>query len=334
MSRRLVPVAFVSLLVGFGCSSKGPQTSSETHFNTCTTDAKCVALYGANYSCVQNVCRETFVDGGAGGSGGSSPLVDSGPSTEPGTGGSAGSVDSGGAPDTDACAAGTCDANCVANVPTALVNLFGGADSGSAPRASWTTVRLDFTTYRVLGFQYGATGADAGATLDQAGALSRAVTDTGFGADTGFPSDAKLLSGATPDDEWIFEKSPGDFGEVAAVSVGTGQTAFGATIVFAGHGDIAYPKTWRSPDELGRSCSFATKPPAQAFDLSESQSGAPLSTASSHALDVVWQTALPEALPEAGQTATSAVVILYPRSVGAFVPTAAEWIVIVNAASQ
>ena len=48
------------------------------------------------------------------------------------------------------------------------------------------------------------------------------------------------------------------------------------------------------------------------------------------ALDVVWRTALPAGFA-AGGYLFDAVVLRYPRSVGAFDPATAEWIVILNA---
>jgi hypothetical protein len=86
---------------------------------------------------------------------------------------------------------------------------------------------------------------------------------------------------------------------------------------------------WTSAVELGPGCGKPNRklPPSRGFDL---VSGMPLAQADvDAALEVVWGTALPEGLAK-GAYVFDAVVLLYPRSVGAFEPSSAEWIVLVH----
>lgn len=186
--------------------------------------------------------------------------------------------------------------------------------------ACTAVVRLDYQSRTILGYQLvcgryrGVTTADAEAT---------AAMDTGFGA-TGI----MVLSPDPPEDEFVFYQPPGDFGGVAAVSADTGLSVFGGGIVWNGAGDITYPNVWHPAGELGKACDGAGGiPSGRGYDLVR---GLTLGSADIEAaLDVVRQTAVPAAMWEAGYV-FDAVVLAYPRTVGAFDPATAEWIVLVN----
>ncbi len=140
-----------------------------------------------------------------------------------------------------------------------------------------------------------------------------------------------LISGPSPQDEFVFYESPGDFGGASAVSARNGLAVFGGTIVWDGEGMVAYPKTWRDPAELGFGCwtqSLAV-PSMRQFDLTGMQFS-PDGPTANDALDAVWHSALPLGLAQGGYI-FDVVALLYPRSVGAFNPSTAEWVVLVNA---
>ncbi len=231
-------------------------------------------------------------------------VAGSGPVDDGGSSGSGGTTGAGGATGQD------CSA-----LSAALEAKLSGADGCT------TIVRLDYQTRVTLGYQivcgpYQATSeADARAT---------AMADTGHG------SQAQSLSGASPADEYVFYEMPMDFGGVGVVSARTGLSVFGASIVWMGRGDISYPTSWQPAGELGSGCIQhidAPVPAARGFNLDSTKS------LSSSELDPVvhevWSTALPEALHGAG-TVLDAMVLLYPRSEGAFQPESAEWVVMIN----
>lgn len=55
-------------------------------------------------------------------------------------------------------------------------------------------------------------------------------------ASAGFGAAGQALSGANPEDEYVFWQSPGDFGGVGVVSVRSGLAVFGGSIVWGGSG--------------------------------------------------------------------------------------------------
>lgn len=181
-------------------------------------------------------------------------------------------------------------------------------------------VRLDYASLEILGFQivcgpYGQPTETSARTLAQ--------------QDTGFGQTGESLAGALPADEFVFWQSAGDFGGSAAVSRRNGLSVFGGSTVWGGQGDITYPKSWKPADAIGIGCTSPGVPGPQGtgWDLG---GGQPLSQAQvGAALAVVWQTALPGGMWKGGYVFDE-VVLLYPRSVGAFDPTNAEWIVLVN----
>ncbi|MEO7328241.1 MAG: hypothetical protein ABI193_06670, partial [Minicystis sp.] len=187
--------------------------------------------------------------------------------------------------------------------------------------ACTTTVRLDYQSKKLLGHHF-VCGAYASPT--EAQARLTAQTDTGFGAS------GEQLAGPSPQDAFVFYESPGDFGGAAAVARSTGLATFGGSIVWSGTGQITYPLDWLPPSALGPGCgpkSMIPPPPARGFNL---QGGTPLPDAEVQAaIDVVWSTALPYGLAKVGYL-FDVVVLLYPRTVGVFDPTNAEWIVLVD----
>jgi hypothetical protein len=113
------------------------------------------------------------------------------------------------------------------------------------------------------------------------------------------------------------------------VAARSGKSVFGGTTVWDGAGDITYPKSWLPPSSLGIGCAPMSIPSIQArgFDL---EKGTPLDDASvKAALAVVWDTALPSGMGKV-EYLFDAMVLMYPRMVGALDPKTAEWIVLVN----
>jgi hypothetical protein len=201
---------------------------------------------------------------------------------------------------------------------TDLVDAISQKTSGAGVTCS-SVVRLDYETSAILGY---AIFCGPYTSVDEGTARATAQADTGFGQSGWF------LSGPTPEDEYVFEQPAGDFGGASAVSALSGLTVFGGSIVWGGAGAITYPSSWGPAQDLGSRCPApAPAPPARGFNL---DSGNALSMAEvDSALAVVWQTALAGGLWKNAYV-FDAVVLLYPPSVGAFDPTTAEWVVIVN----
>jgi len=183
-------------------------------------------------------------------------------------------------------------------------------------------VRLDYLTLKQLGHAFVCGGASS-LNEAQARATASADVELPYTSDIG---EGDLLSGSSPNDAWVFYQSPGDFGGVAAVSAVSGLTVFAGSIVWSGTGEAAYPKDWSSTD-LGTEC-YAEEPPipVRGFDLSENGK---LANAAQIA-EPVLRSALIPAFKAKGGHAETALVLLYPRTVGAFDPTVAEYVVLVN----
>jgi hypothetical protein len=188
------------------------------------------------------------------------------------------------------------------------------------PAQSCTAVvRLDHDTLALKGFEL---ICGKYAKVTEAQARATAYTDSGYG------QGGKMVNAANPADEYVFYEAPGDFGGCASVSARTGLTVFGASIIWMGTGKITYPKTWRAASQLGSNCPAAGGiPKSQGYDLV--QGGALQKADVDKAVAVVLKTAVPAAFWKGGYV-FDAVVLRYPRSVGAFDPTTAEWIVLVN----
>jgi hypothetical protein len=184
-----------------------------------------------------------------------------------------------------------------------------------------TVVRLDYQSLDILGFQL---SCGKYTQVDEQTARQSAEADTGYGLA------GQALAGTNPQDEYVFWEAPGDFGGASAVNARNGLSVFGGSIVWGGSGEITYPGDWRPASELGPDCipvTNALPPPARGFDLAD---GTELDAAEiDDALSQAWVTALPDGLMQGGYV-FDAVVVLYPRSVGAMDPSTAEWIVMVN----
>lgn len=241
--------------------------------------------------------------GGSGGSGGSGAIGGSGGSGGSGaTGGSGGSGGAGGQ---------TC-----AGLSDQI------ASQVSGPQTCTTTVRLDYQSLDILGFQIfcGVYG-----QVDEAQARATAQGDTGFGT-TG-----SLLSGPEPvGDEFVFFQAPGDFGGVGVVGARHGLTVFGGSIIWMGTGEISYPATWQAAADLGPDCipeTNALPPEGRGFEL---ESGTALDANEiDGALTQAWVTALPDGLMQVSDV-FDAMVLLYAPEVGGMNPDTAEWIVLLN----
>jgi len=186
------------------------------------------------------------------------------------------------------------------------------------PHACSVAVRLDYQDLSILGFHV---ACDRYSAIDEAQARATAQADTGYG------ETAQRLSPEFPEDLHVFYEPPGDFGGVAVVSADNGHTVFGGAIVWDGVGGFTYPATWRPAAELAEDCTPLGSLPAHGYDLNLA---VPLEQAQVEpAADAVARTALPAAMA-AGGYIFHTVVFLYPRTVGAFDPTTAEWVVVVN----
>jgi len=196
------------------------------------------------------------------------------------------------------------------------------ASETSGVKTCSAVVRLDHQSMDVLGFQI---ICGSYAQIDETEARQTAQSDTGYGSAGAF------LSGPNPEDGYVFYESPGDFGGTAVVNARNGLSVFGGSIIWSGTGEITYPSTWRPAEDLGPDCIpmvNALPPSARGFDLRD---GIELGAAEvDAALSEAWNTALPDGLLKVGYV-FDAVVLLYPRTVGAFDPATAERIVIVNA---
>jgi hypothetical protein len=182
-------------------------------------------------------------------------------------------------------------------------------------------VRVDYTGMFVKAWQFVCGGF---AQLDEAKARSMAQAETGFG------QAGTLLSGPAPADAWVFLEAPSDFGGVGVVSARSARSVFGGSIVWAGSGELTFPKQPWNPGVLlgGAQCSSQMLPTWRGFDLGAGPAHYS-SAGAGKALTVATSNALLLGISHM-QYVTDAVVLLYPRSVGDFNPATAEWIVLIN----
>lgn len=142
------------------------------------------------------------------------------------------------------------------------------------------------------------------------------------------PELGEMVNAAMPEDAYIFYQPPTDVGAVTVVSARVGATVFRGVEVWAGHGDITFPTSWRDAAELGDGCAAAGGiPHARGYAVGR------------HALlpdgevepvvAAVARTAVPAALWQRGYV-FDAVVFGYWRATGGGVDPAPEWIVVVN----
>lgn len=182
-----------------------------------------------------------------------------------------------------------------------------------------TLVRLDYQTLTVKSYHLEC--APYAATSESA---ARATAE----ADTGYGQGNQLISGANPEDEYVFWEPAGDFGGAGVVNARNGKSVFGGSVVWDGAGQITYPDSFLPAALLGPGCgSLAPKTTARGFDLG---SGLALPQGDvDAAVDVVWSTALPDGLWQ-NSYVFDAMVLLYSPTVGAMDPATAEWLVLVN----
>jgi hypothetical protein len=103
------------------------------------------------------------------------------------------------------------------------------------------------------------------------------------------------------------------------------ETVFGGSIIRMGVGDIDYPNLWQPANQLGYCGGIPpSNPPSRVFDLSGGQAS-DWQSAGDAALGSVMQTELPNGLALGGHLIVNAAVLLYPRTVGMFDPSTAEW---------
>jgi hypothetical protein len=139
-----------------------------------------------------------------------------------------------------------------------------------------------------------------------------------------------LLSPST--EEFVFYQLPFDVGGVGVVSAQSGLSVFGGGIIWTGTGDIVYPTTWCPVSGLGAGVSPPPRPSAYGFDLAREFGRSDFAVPQEVVDDVVggvWSTALPSTLARY-HAFSPTVVLLYPRTVGDFNPSKAEWIVFIN----
>jgi hypothetical protein len=181
-------------------------------------------------------------------------------------------------------------------------------------------VRLDYTT---LALKSHAFVCGQAARPDEASARKSATAAATFpytsGAGTG-----KLMSAPTDHDQWVFYTAPADFGGVAAVSDDTGLATFAATIVWSGTGEILLPKAFDSAD-LGEGCEAPSSVPVRGINLASGEAQPRFEEAAR----IVLSTALHAAFRSWAEI-FNIVVIAYPRTVGGFEASTAEYIVLVN----
>jgi hypothetical protein len=180
-------------------------------------------------------------------------------------------------------------------------------------------VRVGYTSLEIEGWQAFCAPA---LSVEESTARQTAQDATGFGLD------GALLGGPTPEDLWVFYEAPGDLGGVGAVSATNGEAVFGGSIIWDGAGDIAHPPTWRDKDPLEEDCPPWGLVQVHGYDLTD---GTELTQAEfDPAVSVLEQTALPGSLWSDQGILRHTVVLLYPRSVGPFDPSTAEWILVLN----
>jgi hypothetical protein len=203
------------------------------------------------------------------------------------------------------------------------------------------TLRFDYVTADFLAFQV---ICGALATVSEEEARQTAHADTGFGVydNLGPGCDGgecyvttnpvpTALNPADPVDAFVFLDEFNDFGGTAVVSARTGLTVFGASIWWAGVGEIRYPAEWHAPAHLCQACDgMGALPDPVAYNLAAGGIFEPgLGATAEQALAAAEATGVFQAFHAAGMV-SDIVAVLYPRQVGIFDPAVAEWIVIVN----
>lgn len=183
-------------------------------------------------------------------------------------------------------------------------------------------VRLDHDTYELEGFAVACGAIEPSClTANETRALSP------------FCEFGEWLTPPDVNDVIVCHVEPSDLGGVAMVSNHLQALAFEGSIVFDGSGDIEFPDEWSPPAELGSGCTPAELPEPVVYDALSDQEDSPLpADAVSLVTEAIATTALPAALGSAGPIRRF-VILRYPRSVGAFNPESAEYIVLLESAA-
>ena len=216
------------------------------------------------------------------------------------------------------------------NCPAAISAL---AAEAKGTGSCTTVLRIVEATKAISGFsitcgKYQAT--------DEATARATAKADTGLSLACTTPAS---ITGASPTDDFVFSVPAtaaacaccGD-GWLTAVNARTGLTVFGSGILFGPDEPVVFPKMWQVPWVLGPGCASKVAPPwFRGFDLTNVQVDQPppqLDPATLKTVrDIVWQTALPDALAQGGYV-FDAVVLRYDGH--AMDPQSRVWIVLLN----
>jgi hypothetical protein len=122
----------------------------------------------------------------------------------------------------------------------------------------------------------------------------------------------------------VLHISPGDFGAIAVSDPCSGRVLFAGSVIWAGRGEQLYPAVPIEPDALERTPGQA--PPPQRLDVL-GQDYEPEEQAGLAAWDSVRYLNL---VKDLASSPYSVLVYLYPRSVGAFFPENADWIIFVH----
>ena len=126
-------------------------------------------------------------------------------------------------------------------------------------------------------------------------------------------------------DEWLFYRSPGDFGGLGAVSFARGDVVFAADLAWMGPTTVTFPATWRSAAELDAHCAPFTAPSGRLV----SADGGPIDAAKAGlALDAVSRSPLPWAVSRAGHAWVNHLTTRLPSGDGT--GASDEWLLFMN----
>ena len=128
---------------------------------------------------------------------------------------------------------------------------------------------------------------------------------------------------------FVFYAAPLDGGDVWAVSETRGVEVFGGSIVHAGTGDVDHPARWRR-EAVTSNC----EPTALgSFEYYNVYNGRVFPQQAPAAIvETIETSALAAALDSASLAVRT--ILLYPRSVGAFDPANAEYVVVLESGSE
>jgi hypothetical protein len=190
------------------------------------------------------------------------------------------------------------------------------------PGYSTAVLRFDYQSLAPLGHAF--VTYVRGSTATEAQARARASAEVSFPFASAPAGDGKLLASAEKDGKWLFYTEPSDFGGVVVVAT-NGTPLFAGSIVWSGTGEISLPSSWSTTD-FGSGCAPKQMSPAasRTFQLASGVTLDP--TPATQAL----QSVLPSIWDTWGGGLSAITVLLYPRTVGAFDPSAAEYIVLLD----